>query len=328
MVVVASGEDSSRREFIAGAAALSALLLVGCGDDDGPATAAPPRTRTVTDALGPTVVPGAPSRVIADSVSTYAQLMSLGITPIAAALPTGISPDYIGRGADRIPNVVADDGWTIGMERALRLKPDLIVAVGADYNRENCERYRKAIATFCFDERTTTGADRDIKDTLSGIAAALGRERQAAAALAAYDRRVAGLRRRVQAAGLGDLLVGNIRFDATGWVGIRVTHPGNAVLEALGLGQPDWPEPDDDGYVVLSRERLDLLDEADVLLVNTDDDVDVDKLAILRSPLWRSLEVVRRGRARFVSAWNGGDLPQLHRILDDIEREVIAPHAA
>jgi hypothetical protein len=29
---------------------------------------------------------------------------------------------------------------------------------------------------------------------------------------------------------------------------------------------------------------------------------------------------VRGGRLHFISAWNGGDLPQLHKMLDDIEQ--------
>jgi len=46
---------------------------------------------------------------------------------------------------------------------------------------------------------------------------------------------------------------------------------------------------------------------------------------VLTSPLWGRLAVVQEDRAHFVGAWNGGDLPQLERMLDDLEREVVAP---
>lgn len=170
--------------------------------------------------------------MVADSVSTYAHLVSIGITPVAVALPVGISPDYI-------------------------------VAVGTDYNREYCDRYRAAVPTFCFREVTATGTDRDITDTVTGIAAALGRADQGAAAIAAYDARAAALRER-----------------------------------------------------------------ADYLLVNADDDVDRAALELPASPLWSRLAVVLGGRVRGASAWNGGDLPQLHRMLDDVERTLVVPAEA
>ena len=258
--------------------------------------------------------------MIADSVSTYAQLVSLGMTPVAAAFPADISPDYAGGDLGRVENIVAEDGWTLNVERALTLEPDLIVAVGADYNRENCDRYRKATTTFCFEEIYETGTDADIKRTLAGIAVAVGREDEAADAIAAYDRRVAAVRKRMDAAGRSGAKVGLMRIDATGWMGIRTGDAGNAVLKAVGLLAPDWPKPNADGYVELSQKRLGLLDRADDMLVNADDNVDVDKIEVLDTGLWKRLDVVRGDRVHLVSAWNGGDLPQLHRMLDDIEQ--------
>jgi iron complex transport system substrate-binding protein len=313
--------DSTRREFVIGAAALSALLFAGCGGDDGPGVG----TATVDDVFGATAIPAAPRRVVADSVSTYAQLMSLGITPVAVAIPNGISADYISEDAGRMTNVVAEDGWTVDVEHALTLQPDLILAVGADYNRENCDRYRAAVATYCFAEVSTTGSDQDIKDTLVGIAMALGREEEAAAAIAAYDERVGRLRSRVAATDLGAKRIGIVRIDAGGFIGIRTGHTGNTILASLGLHEPDWPAATVDGYVELSLETLEVLDRADVLFVNTDDDVVIDESVVFQSPLWSRLAVVRDDRVEFVGAWNGADLPQLQRILDDIEETLIVP---
>jgi iron complex transport system substrate-binding protein len=316
------GQDATRREFIVGAAALSAAMWAGCGEEQ--SAGEEPATRSVADAFGRTRIPSQPKRVIADAVSTYAQLVSLGITPIAVALPTGISPEYISEDADRMTNVVGEDGWTIDVERALTLKPDLILAVGADYNREHCERYDKVVATYCFEEVYSTGTDKDIKDTLAGIAMALGREDEAAAAIAAYDRRVAALRKRVQASPVAGGLVGIVRFDAGGFIGIRTGDAANAVVASLGFEQPEWPKATVDGYVELSLERLDVLDRADILLVTTDDDVVREKVEAFKSPLWEQLEVVvRSGAVHFVGAWNGGDMPQLNRMLDDLEKALL-----
>ena len=312
---------ATRREFIVGAAALSAAVWAGCGEEE--STTEAPTTRQVTDAFGPTKIPSQPKRVIADSVSTYAQLISLGITPIAVAIPTGISPEYITADAGEMTNVVGEDGWTIDVEQALTMKPDLILAVGADYNQEYCERYRKIVATYCFKDVWTTGTDKDIKDTLAGIATALGRRDEAAAAVAEYDQRLAELREQVQASPSAGKRTGIVRFDAAGFIGVRVEDAANGVLTSLGLKKPDWPKSTVDGYLELSLERLDVLDKAQILLVTTDDDVVRDKLEVFKSPLWKQLEVVRSGNAHFVGAWNGSDLPQLNRMLDDLEQVLL-----
>jgi iron complex transport system substrate-binding protein len=261
--------------------------------------------------------------VIADSVSTYAHLVSLGIVPIAVAIPTGISPEYISEDAEEMTTIVGDDGWTIDVERALTMKPDLIVGVGADYNQEYCERYRKIVATYCFEEIWTTGSEDDIRNTLDGIAGALGRTDEAAAAFAEYEQRVEALKEKVQASPVVDELVGIVRFDAAGFIGIRTGDAANGLVAELGMKEPEWPKATVDGYVELSLERLDVLDRADLLLVTTDDDVVRDELPAFRSPLWEQLEVVRNDGVRFVGAWNGSDLPQLNRMVDDLEQALL-----
>lgn len=301
---------------------IAVLALTACGGSD---AATEGETRSVEDAWETVEVPVEPSRVIADSVSTYAHLMSLGITPIAVALPVGISPEYIGPDAGDVDSVVAEDGWTIDVEEALALDPDLIVAVGADYNKENCDRYRQVAATFCFVETFETGTDEDIRATVRDLAAALGREDEAEAAIAAYDERVAELADRVAATDLVDQQVGIVRIDAGGFIGIRTGDLANSSLAALGIGEPDWPAPTVDGYVELSLETLGLLDEADILLVTTDDDVIIEDSSVFTSPLWEQLDVVQEGRAHFVGAWNGFDMPQLMRILDDLETTLVEP---
>lgn len=282
-------------------------------------------TRTVEGAFGEVEVPAEPQRIIADAVSTYAHLVSLGVTPVAVALPTGISPDYISDDAGEMTNVVSEDGWTIDVEQALALQPDLIVAVGADYNEENCQRYQAAVTTFPFVDVYESGTDQDIKDTLVGIAIALGKEDEAAAAIAAYDERVAALSERIAATDLVDQAIGVVRIDVGGFIGIRTDGAGPALLATMGLHQPDWPEATVDGYVELSLETLEILDLCDVLLVNTDDDVVIEDSVVFRSPLWGQLAVVSEGRALFAGAWNGGDLPQMERILDDLDRLVVTP---
>lgn len=318
---------TSRRRFIVGVAAVSALLLGGCGEGSSTSDGAGDTsgTRTVKDAFASTEIPKQPKRIVADSVSTYAHLVSLGIEPVGVAFPEGISTEYIGVDQSDIPSVVSDDGWTINIEEALELEPDLIVAVGADYNEEYCDKYKKASATFCFVDHADTGTDEDVKKTLRGIAAALGREEQAETRITAYEERVGELADRVAATDLPAKKVGVVRVDVGGFIGIRTAMAPNAMLAALGLTEPEWPKATVDGYVELSLENLGTLDDADILLVNTDDDVVVKDSAVFTSPLWAGLDVVKSGNAHFVGAWNGSDLPQLERMLEDLEAALVQP---
>lgn len=307
----------TRRRLLGAGVAVSVGALAGCSGtaaepDPTPSTS----TRTVTDFLGETTVPSQPQRVVADSVSIYAHLHALGVTPVAAALPAGISTAYFAPENDPIANVVADDGWTIDLEKVLTLDPDLIVAVGADYNSENCQRYRGATATYCFEEGY---ADTDeVKRRFLVLGAALGRSDQALDAISAYDATVAAARQRL-APKLGEIgSVGVVRFDSGGFIGVRRDDIHNAVFDALGLTEPEWPPAGESGYVELSLETLTVLNAAQTLFVTTDDDVVVDKLKVFSSKVWQQVRPVAAGRAYFVSAWNGSDLPQLERMVDDV----------
>jgi len=307
----------ARRQFVVAAGAV--LFLGGCGggSDDGAGGVV-----TLTDAMGPVSAPERPDRVVADSVSTMAHLWALGIVPIGAALPTGISPEYIDADADDVANLVADDGWTLNVEGTLAARPDLIVAIGADYNEENCERYKAALPTYCF--RAGDDSEESVTTAFREIAAAVGRQEEADEAIAAYERRRDALAARVAAAGLGDRRAGIVRFDSGGFIGVRVDG-AQTLLEALGFRAPEWPAVGPSGYVELSLENLSVLNAADILLVTLDDDVDPEKVPALRSPLWDRLRPVASGNAHVVSAWNGSDLPQLERILDEVESAVVAP---
>lgn len=307
----------NRRDLLAAGLAVSIAALAGCAGSAADSAPSPSATaHTVTDFLGETTIPVQPQRVVADSVSIYAHLFALGITPVAAALPGGISTSYFAPKNDPIRNVVADDGWTIDLEKALALDPDLVVAVGADYNTDNCQRYRAAVSTYCFEE-----GYRDIdevKRNFLALGAALGRSDQALDAIADYDAKVADAKERLVPK-LGEIgPVGVVRFDSGGFIGIRRDDIHNAVFDSLGLSEPEWPPAGESGYVELSLESLEVLNGAQTLFVTTDDDVDIDETKVFSSKIWRQVKPVAAERAFFVGAWNGSDLLQLNRMVDDL----------
>ena len=262
-----------------------------------------------------------PERIVADSVSIYAHLFALGIGPVGAALPVGISTEYFAPRDDPIPNVVADDGWTIDVEAALTLRPDTIVAVGDDYNVENCNRYKAAVATYCFEEGWVDTTD--VKEKFRALGHALGREGEALAAIARYEAKVSEAKTRLAPLITDIGAVGVVRFDAAGFIGVRKDDIHRTVFSSLGLAEPTWPEAGKSGYVELSVETLEVLNRARTLFVTTDDDVVTSKMDVFRSPIWQRLDPVVADRAHFVGAWNGSDLPQLTRMVDDVVGAVV-----
>lgn len=312
----ASGGTSWRRFLAVGCVLL--LVLTGCATEGADAEG---ETHEVEDAQGVTAIPVRPERIIADSVDTYAVLASLGITPVGVAIPADISTAYIGEDADDVTNVTADDGWTVNLEAALAQEPDLILAVGADYNLDNCTRYRTAAPTFCYVDLWEDEAA--IAEKVRLIAAAIGRSAEAEEAIASYEERVDQFEAEFADSELNGLRAGVVRFDDSGFIGVRTGDMVNSVLANLGLEDPEWPEPGDSGYVELSLETLEELNAADILFVTTDDDFVADELEVFSSPFWLELEPVVNGQAHFVSAWNGYDLLQLELILSDIEEALL-----
>lgn len=286
----------------------------GCASKESPTTTEA-TTHEVEDFLGTTTIPAHPERIVADSASMFANLVALGVDPVAVAVPVGISTDYFWSG-DAPPSVIAEDGWSIDVEKALTHRPDLILAVGDTWNEENLERYRKAVPTLAFSEGWKN--TEHIKERFLVLGSDLGRDDEAAKAVADFDAKVADAKVAVEPhlAEIGK--AGVVRFGVDNWIGVRKNELPSAIFAALGIAEPTWPKASDSGYVELSMETLGILDRADTLFVTVDDEIDVADVAAFDSPLWKLLEPVQAGKAHVVSAWNGWDLLQLGRIVDDI----------
>lgn len=311
-------DDLTRRGLLGALAAATALAAAGCGSDSAPEKQEP-ETHDVEDLLGKTTIPRHPERIVADSISNFAHLVALGVEPVGVAIPTGFSTEYFRPSDDDIEIVTAGDGWTVNLERALTLEPDLILATGAEWNVDNCKRYRDAVATFAFEEGWK---DTDhIKERFLALGSAIGRETEAMDAIGEYDATLAEGKETLKPrlAEIGK--VGIVRLGSDGWIGVRTEDVANTVLASLGMTEPAWPEVGESGYVELSMETLGVLDRADTLVVTRDDEAPpADHEAILSSPLWQRLDSVSNGRAHLVSAWNSVDLLQLGYMVDEIVR--------
>lgn len=289
--------DATRREFLAILAA--AGLLPACSADPGSEPTAPV-TRTVQHPLGTAEIPIAPARVIAlDRRAALPHLLALGVTPIAALTYESI----IGT---PFPQVVAEQARDVAvlptggsaddpnLEAVAAMAPDLVI--GWTNGIEEVYPALSAIAP-------TVAVDVDFTDasvSLRSIAAALGREAEGEAVVAAFEERRGARLREIGDIGAVSVVlsIGDQQF--------RVYQPtGSSVArwlaEAGGRIVPDIAstngEPYGDEYVLISPENLGQVTGDTIVVMHNTGAAGEAALAELEgSPLWPTLPAVQAGR--------------------------------
>ncbi len=304
------------RPLIAGLLAGLVLLLAACSSGS-TSTEQDNATRTVTDGLGKVTIPADPQRVVAADASTFAHLVALGIEPMAAVLPDGVPTEYFRPDGVDIPNVVAEDGWTVDLEKALELDADLIVTLDEDWNAENVENYKASpIATYALDEGWEDLDD--VYTKFRKFADDLDRADEAEKTITAFEKKLADGKAALEpyVDELGT--VGIVRTTEDGWVGARAEDiVATALLPGLGLKTPEWPKANADGYYKVDIETLEKLDVADTFLVETE--VEASQLPVLQSEVWQTLRPVKNDKVVvFIAKWWNGDLLQLGSIAEEI----------
>ncbi|MFI6848722.1 ABC transporter substrate-binding protein [Kitasatospora sp. NPDC050467] len=288
----------TRRTLLAG---LGAAALTGCSTrhttppaDTVAATVTPSPTPlppvTVNTATGPVLVPGAPMRVVALDTAEFDSALTLGITPVGAALAPLDSgfPDYWPTsrlsGITRVGDIGNPDLSAI---RALR--PDLILSNqtrdGARY-----DQLREIAPTVL---TQTTGAP--WKGDFQVHAQALSRQEAAAAFVGSYQRHVSQVIQALAGAKASGRKVSLVRFVEGG--GIRLYGRQNflgTVLADVQLGRPDAQNTDQFDVEI----PIDQLAKADGdLLVYATYGNPAGTAAVLAMPAWQSLGAVRAHRA-------------------------------
>ena len=283
-------------------------------------------TREVADAFGPVAVPATPQRVIAVRHHDIGNMLALGVTPV------GIVPD-----ASEFPlpeqaamlagvaNVRADTDWVLDIEKAMALKPDLILEMsgqeGDPWNEETCTLAREAVTTLCFPYGYTT--DAEIKENMRHVGLALGLEDQARAAIAAYDARVAAVTAEIAEAGVGDLAVASVIWQGEGNFFVPIDRSPNLILRTLGIAQPSFQDDPNDSEVTLSFENASFLNEADAMIVLLEGAGTQAELEA--NPVWQLLDPVKSGQVLFLDAnrWGWEYIPALMSMLDDVETQLV-----
>ncbi|KWX01855.1 ABC-type transporter [Carbonactinospora thermoautotrophica] len=303
-------------------ACLAAVLLTACSGSGGSGQAAqdagPGFPVTVKHAMGETTIPKRPQRVVVLDTPEMDAVTLLGIEPVGAAVvdpATGQFPAYLKDKMARTEKVGSLDEPSV--EKIAALKPDLILS--SKVRHEQIYAQLSKIAPTVFAE--TPGAP--WKDNLKLYAKALGKEQEAAQALARYQERARELGEAIKAKHGGQApTVSVVRFVDGPTRFYQKKNFSGTVLSDVGVRRPPLQDKDDFSLDV-GPELADQADADYVFVMAYGDPSKTQKQAFQASPLWQRMNAVKNNRVFEVEdeVWMLGiGVQGAHLILDDLAR--------
>ena len=272
-----------------------ALPLTACASADGATTGQatssddPAFPRTVEHAMGSTVIPTRPERVVVLDTGELDTALALGVTPVGA-VTTGASDDFLSYLADDAADV--EPVGTVpepDLEVIAALQPDLILSNKTRH--EAIYEQLGQIAPTVFAERVGVVW----KENFLLDAEALGLETRAEAELDAYEAEAAALGQQ-----LGDpagTTIGALRFvEGTVRVYSGESFIGT-VLADIGVDQLELPPGQVPTFAELAAEEITRAD-ADIVLYSSFGRADASgEDGVVAGPLWSRLGAVADDRA-------------------------------
>ena len=282
--------------------------------------------REITEGVynAPLCVPAEAKRIVTlDPLLTLGLLIELE-APIVATPYMAIQDEQVLDFIKQAKMVDLGNPREPSLERVAALKPDLIFG-STEGHASIYETVSKIAPTVLLDHT-------DWKKYRQRVAQITGREGKADEALAAYEKRVAAIRERMKDK---DLTVSTVRF-APGRFVVFLDGPSAyapfAVLHEAGVKRTPY-ETVTDGTIVKRPDWEELANlDGDILLYvsasgfesGPDDALEKE---VTGNPLWQLLPAVQNGRAHRVdrATWQSfHGIASAHRILDDIERYILA----
>lgn len=272
---------------------------------------------TIEHAMGTAEVPDNPRRIVVLTNEGTEAVLALGLLPVGAAKSWIGDPWY--------PHIeeAMGDAVNLGKESAVNL--ELVAALQPDLILGNKQRHEEifpqlsAIAPTVISERLRG----DWRKNFELYAKALGRMDEGAAALEAFESKVA-----VLAGKLGDLKeeeVSVIRFLPTQIRIYQLDSFSGFILREVGFNRPDIQNVDEFA-IRTGKEAIPDMD-GDRIFHFTWDTGDGAGIAArqdaMSDPLWLALDAVKAGKVHEVSdpIWNtAGGILAANLMLDDIAR--------
>ncbi|WP_409344719.1 ABC transporter substrate-binding protein [Paenibacillus sp. MBLB4367] len=299
------------------------LTLAGCGgkkDDKAAAGgSAETSTRTYKHAMGETVIPAKPQKVV--TLQYVSQMLSVGLKPIAA--PDHVLEDM----GDAVKGIESlGNAENVNFEKILQLQPDLIIA--GDAEQDVYDKLSKIAPTV-----VVPWMNYDVSGHVKVIGDILNRQKEAEAWQKAFDAKVQEAKKQIEGKiGQGKTFaIYNIRPKEIYVYGVR--NLGFTIYKALGLTPPEpvKKEIEKDPNFWAKPVSLEVLPEysADYLLVATflDDDSKKNLESIKKSALWANLPAVKNNHVYELdlNRWFGYTPHDIQNQLDDAVKLLSKP---
>lgn len=282
----------------------------------------PSEGRTLQHAMGETVVPRTPERVVL--LWSIVDALALGVEPVGAVL--GRNPhmsdadELAAMFSDRTEDIVELGNFRQpNLEKIVELQPDLILGV-VTWSESVYPRLAQIAPTVLVD---VSGGAATWKENVLEGATALGKRDEAQALIEQYEQRIAQFRQ-----AMGDRLdttaVSVARFGPDQVQIYQKDNLPGAVLAEAGLRRPERQQQNKRAEPI-SLESLSSID-GDVLFFVQDNPAESTLDQVQDNPLWAQLDVVQRGQVHEVSleVWglNQG-IVSAHMMLNDLFRTFV-----
>ncbi|GAB2622223.1 iron-siderophore ABC transporter substrate-binding protein [Streptomyces capparidis] len=247
--------------------------------------------RTVTHAMGRTVIEKQPKRVVVLDVGELDNVVSLNVEPVGVALTEGSPtlPSYLKEDAGEPAEVGTIN--SLNLEAIAALKPDLILGSQLRAAEMYDELARIAPTVFSIRPGFTW------KENYLLNAAALDRTAQAKEKLAEYDRKVKALSDRL---GPDKPTVSMVRYLPDGVIRLYANASFiGTILSDAGIPRPANQDIDDLAAEI-SAENIDQADADYIFTGVYGSPKATDKSAAQGNPLWKNLKAVKAGHAHDV----------------------------
>jgi iron complex transport system substrate-binding protein len=260
--------DLTRRQFLGGLIALG--VLGGCARDTGSPSATTTDVRLAHDG-GEVTLPRVPSRIVTlgEEVTEFAAVLGIQPVGVGSARVNSALGDQVFDGYYLTPAQIGSPRYVgpgpFNLEAIAAVRPDLIVH---SYQDDQITQLNEIAPTVLYEFYGTKGS---WQESLSRLGAALGREPQAAAAIAAYEGAVASGRSRlsdlISRAGRVSIVYPNYQGRGSDYV-YAAEHSVSRPVADLGFkvtGIEKITKVELDGYAEISTELLSDLDTDTIL---------------------------------------------------------------
>lgn len=277
--------------------------------------------------MGETCIPENPQRIISLYTTPLANLLALGIKPIAITPATGTEEEFPPYLADKVKGMelINEISYEPNLEKIAQLKPDLIL--GWTFHEKIYSLLSRIAPTLLFPQDIIKSPDVDWQKYTTYLATAFDKQEKAQQILGEYNRRITELKNALSDRYANETISIAHVSDEYGTEVYTVNSFLGSILSDLGLQRPQSQAVSNPGGTIkaISEEKLELID-GDLLFVLVFGDRDLQMLDdLLNKPLWRKLKAVQNGQVYPVDGFTWGVANPLtaNAVIDDLYKYLV-----